>query len=325
MPNLRRIDLRFAGQFNNEALGYLLQRNVPIEELRLDAANLIANDNWVKLFKHCGRSLRTLKLSWLDTAFDDAVLAQLVKNCPELRRLKLRKCMRISEIALNDLSKLKNLEHLSLQLDQPISSGVLSTLIRKIGRQLRTLSLEESVDADDDVLAAIRASCSRLTKFRLTGNDQCTDQGFRKLFLDSANTSLSIADLSSNRDVNYEAPDGPDDPIGFASAGLEALMEQSGSSIEALNIHSCRHLTHQSLFNVFNGQKRYPMLREIDVSFVPAVDTAVLAAIIQCCPQLNKVSAFACFNATGVTKPRGLALIGLPDTSTLQGHEKNIL
>ena len=320
MSALQKVDLRFAGQLKDEVLDHVMQQDTPIVDLRLDATNLVSNAKWIDFFSRCGNRLKSLKLSSLDYALDDNACLLLAKHCPNLRRLKLRKCFKLGDAALKSLSRLNHLEHLSLQFqsDDPISPETLAQLITAVGPRLRTLSLEDFKDADDEVLAAIRSSCTKLVKFRFTNNDQCTNEGYKQMFLDSASQPLSFVDLSDTRDVNYEVPDGPEEPVGLASTGFEALMEHSGTTLEVLNIHSCRHINHGSFSNVFDGDKQYPMLKDIDVSFIPAVDTTTIAAIIRCCPQLKKVSAFACFNVPGIEVPKGLALIGVPDVSTSQ-------
>ena len=321
MPNIRKIDLRCAGQFKDEVIDYIMWRDIPIEDLRLDAANLISNQKWIEYFSYGGHRLRSIKLVSLDYAMDDEACVQLVRSCPNLQRIKLRKCFKIGDNALKTLAELKSLEHLSLQFNNSTSSDTLVHLISALGPKLRTLSLEDLVDADDKVLAIIRSRCSKLTKLRFCGNDQCTDAGLKNAFLDSANPPLTFVDLSNTRDVNYEAPDGPDEPNGLASAGFEALMEHSGSSLEVLNIRSCRHISQESLSRVFDEKQRYPMLKEIDISFVPAFNTAQVVSMIECCPSLRKISAFACFNVTNIAVPAGLALIGVPDAqlSIVQG------
>ena len=316
--SIQSVDLRNVGQFKDGVVDFVLERDIPIIHLRLDAANLVSDHKWREYFSRCGHRLESLKLSWLENSMDDDGFVHLVSHCPGLRRIKLRKCFKLGATALAALSKLSHLEHLSLRGLTAPSSTALAGLIAAVGPRLRTLSLQDFSDIDDDVLATIRSFCSNLTKLKLTGNDVCTDAGFRRLFFDSANPPLSFIDLSSNRSVDYATPDGPDDPIGLASGGFEALMEHSGPALEHLNISSCRHISYNSLATAFDGSKRYPQLSIIDVSFLTKIDTAVFASMFKSCPLLTKVAAFGCFNAIGVSVPQGVAVIGLPDVRTVE-------
>ena len=89
-------------------------------------------------------------------------------------------------------------------------------------------------------------------------------------------------------------------------------MHHSGSKLQYLNVASCRHISHNALYAVFAEDATYPHLREIDVSFVNAVDTAILAAIFKSCPSLSRVVAFGCFGADDIVVPRGVVVVGLP-------------
>ena len=313
IPNVKSVNLRNAGQLKDEVLDYIMERDIPIKDLHLEAANLVSNEKWSEYFSRCGHRLQSLKLAWLDYAMDDATCVHLVRHCPNLQRLKLRKCFKLGDDALNAMSELSSLEHLSLRLLLPTSSGTLADLIAVVGPKLRTLSLENFTDADDNVLATIRSACKSLVKLRFTENDYCTDAGFKMLFADSANPPLSFVDLSSNRSIDYSAPDGPKDPVGLASAGFEALMEHSGSALEQLDISSCRHISYGSFSKTFDGKRQYPLLKSINISFLTKVDTTIVAAMFKSCPQLIKVTAFGCFNVTDVVTPRGVAIIGLCD------------
>ena len=317
MPGVETLNLRNAGQFKDEVVDFMMERDVPIKHLQLEAANLISNIKWIDFFERCGHRLETLKLSWLDYSMDDDAFTKLVSSCPNLRRLKLRKCFKLGDAALGAMAKLKKLEHLSLQFNQPISSKSLAELISIVGHRLLTLSLQSFADADDEVLTVIHSNCRKLRKLRFTENDYCTDAGFAALFSDWHNPPLCFIDLSSNRSVDYSAPDGPDAPIGLASTGLEAVMEHSGSALEFLDISSCRHIGYDAFSHIFSSNIRYPLLTNINISFLTKVDTPVVAGMLKNCPLLEKIVAFGCFNVVDVVARNGVALIGIPTQETL--------
>lgn len=314
VPKVRNLNLRNAGQFKDEVIDYIIERNVPLQHLCLDAANLISNQKWNEFFTHCGHGLESLKLSWLDYSMDDSTFRHLIRNCPNLTRLKTKKCFRLSDLSLNAISKLQHLQHLSLHFSYQDTSAALVNLIQSIGPNLRTLSLDNPYDANDSVLASIHSTCTHLSKLRLTNSEICTDAGFTALFTNWANPPLSFIDFSSNRSVDCAKPDGPEEsPIGLAAAGFSALMNHSGPLLEHLDISSCRHIPYSALADVFDGKHQYPSLRKINIAFLNKTDTAIAAGIFKSCPHLKQLTAFGCFNISGALVPRDVVVIGVPN------------
>lgn len=323
VPQVRDLNLRNSGQFKDEVIDYILERDIPIQHLQLAAPNLVSDAKWREFFRRRGSHLESLKLSDLDYAMDDDTVVEMAASCPNVTRLKLKECFRIADPSLDAISGMKKLEYLSLRLKLPTSASSLASLITQIGHKLRTLSLERFENADDTVLESIHSTCTQLSKLRFTMNDFCTDAGFVSLLSDWSNPPLAFADLSSNRDLDYTNPDGPTEPIGLASNGFRALIKHSGSRLERLDISSCRHITYQALSEVFDGIKQYPYLKDINISFLTRVDTPILAGIVKGCPRLVKVTAFGCFNIRDMEVPAGVALIGVPNAqdSIVQGGD----
>ncbi|KAL8703289.1 MAG: hypothetical protein Q9201_003530 [Fulgogasparrea decipioides] len=312
-PKIHTLNLQNAGQFKDKVIDYIIERKVPIKHLKLYAANLVSNEKWIEFFTTCGHRLESVELCWLDYSMDDEAFMHLVRGCPNLTRLKMKKCWRLGDPALGAIQELRNLEHLSLQFKESTSAQNLTELITAIGPNLRTLSLEDFHSADDSVLEAIHTHCSQLQKLRSTENDYCTDTGYTNLFTDWSNPPLAFVDFSSNRSVDYNNPDGTEDAVGLGTAGFEALMTHSGSRLETLMIPSCRHIDREGLANAFDGKKQYPLLKTADISFVKKTDTPVVAGIFRSCPQLTKLTAFGCFSVSDVMVPKGVALIGVPN------------
>ncbi|MCJ1307908.1 hypothetical protein MMC25_001556 [Agyrium rufum] len=314
VPKVEKLNLRHAGQVKDEVIDYIMERDVPLKHLQLDASNLVSDEKWREFFTNQGARLESLKISWLDNAMTDETIGYLVRGCPNLRRLKMRKCFKVTDETLEELAKLQHLEHLTLEFVLPTTVEPLNKLIASLGPKLRTLSLERFVSADDTTLQAIHDSCRNLQKFRFTLNDYCTDAAFAALFTNWANPPLTFADLSSNRDVDYTQPEGPDDdPVGLGSASFSALIHHSGSRLETLDIASCRHISYDTLSSTFDGQKTYPCLKDINLSFCPKADTAIVVGIFRSCPALKKLTAFACVNVKDAVVPPGVALVGVPN------------
>jgi DNA repair protein RAD7 len=296
-------------------MAYMTEKAHDIIHLHLYAANLISDETWSTFFRERGSTLQALQLTWLDAAFEDAQVADIAKFCPNLTRLKLKRCRRLTPLCFDSVVKMKKLEHLSLQLSTPVPNDDLTRLIQRRGAGLKTLSLQSCNDIDDQVLSAIRTHCRVLRKFRISENDTMTDAGLATLFDHWSNPPLRFADFSATRDVDNSNPDGPEDePVGLGAMAFPAMMEHSGSKIEYLNISSCRHISFTALTTVFDPiHNSYPELREIDLSFVSAVSAIVLAGLFKCAPKLQRVVAFGCFGVEDeVFVPRGVVVLGLP-------------
>ncbi|KAF2199347.1 DNA repair protein-like protein Rad7 [Delitschia confertaspora ATCC 74209] len=315
-PSVEKLVLRNCCQFKDPNMDYMIEKAQKLKHIFLTGANLVSNDKWIELFLARGKDLESLKLEWLDAAFADQVVQSLVEYCPNLSRLKLERCRQIGVDSIEALTQAKNLQHLTLQFSREIPHERLVNLIQHVGKNLRTLCLENFLDAEcettDDVLNAVHDTCRHLSKFRFTQNNECSDAAYANLFTDWTNPPLRYIDVNSTRDVDNTNPDGPEESVGLASNGFRALMKHSGSKLEYIDISSCRHITHETFAEVFDPANTYPFLREINLSFCPVVDTQVIASIFRSCPNLKKVVTFGCFQVQEVIVPRGIVLIGAP-------------
>ena len=183
MPDVKFVNLRFAGQLKDDTVYYMIDKCKKIRHLQLGATNLVSDKAWVELFRTIGPNLESLKLSELNDSLKYDTVAELTKNCQNLKRLKLRSCSHMDEASINLLCQLKNLEHLTLSVaQQDTSSATLVELIATLGPKLRTLCLEDFQELDDAVLAAIMDNCNRLSKIRIRGSSNATDAAFAELF-----------------------------------------------------------------------------------------------------------------------------------------------
>lgn len=334
VQHLRKLVLRNACQFKDGVVDYMMDKSKHIEHFQVYGANLVSDSKWLQLFPALGANLKTLRLTWLDAAFDDDSVRCAVEHCPNISSLKLKYCRRLTPACLASIAQLRKLEHLSLHLSVSPDPEQLVQLITALGPGLRTLSLENFVEIDDSVIAAIATSCPALHKLRLTDLDCVTDAALAALFTTSSSTTtvtladgtesttkssmptalppLRCLDLSSARDVDYSNPLGPDAPVGLADASFRALMAHSGRSLHTLRIPSCRHVSLAAFLDVFSGDSTYGQLRELNVSFCSNVDTTTIIGVFKSCPSLQKVIAFGCFGVEDPVVPVGVALIGVP-------------
>lgn len=310
MPALSRLNLRFVTPWKDSVFQYMIDRDMNITDLHLDSPNLVTDACWRELFTRLGSRLQSLKLWNLDSAFDDETAEVMCKHCTGLRRLKLKYLWKIGHKALEGISSMTSLEHLSLHLMQDTDTEPLLQIIAELGPKLRSLSLEEFEFADDRLLQHIHDHCHNLSKLRLTQNAVYTDKALANLFRGWANQALTYVDIHAVRDVDMSNPAGPPEPVGLASDAFIALMEHSGLKIKTLNIQSCRHVSYAALEEVFAEQKRYPELQYLDLSFVGAVDDYLAQCIFRCCPALARLVVFGCFKIRDIRVPKGVAVIG---------------
>ncbi|KAF2281597.1 RNI-like protein [Westerdykella ornata] len=318
VPGIKKLVLRNCCQFKDANMEYMIEKARHLTDIQLLGANLVSNDKWIDLFVARGPDLKFFKVEWLDAAFDDQAVEALATFCPNLERLKIERCKQLGTASIDAIARMEKLEHLTLRFYQEVPIERLINLIGCVGANLQTLCLEHFLDNSDDpndhILEAIHSTCSKLSKFRFTENHECSDEGYVNLFTNWANPPLRYIDLNSTRDLDNANPDGPQDkPIGLASAGFKALMQHSGSAIEYLDISSCRHISYATFSEIFDPKTNvYPRLREINLSFCPVVDTAIIAGVFRCCPEIKKVVTFGCFQVADVVVPRGVVLIGAP-------------
>ncbi|KAF2748941.1 RNI-like protein [Sporormia fimetaria CBS 119925] len=317
VPNIRKLALRNCCQFKDSNMEYMIEKAQRLTDIQLLGANLVSNDKWIDLFIARGHDLKSLKVEWLDAAFDDQAVEALVTFCPNIERLKIERCKQLGVESIDALTRLHKLQHLTLRFFQEVPIERVINLIGHVGANLRTLCLEHFLDGSDEpndnILEAIHTTCHKLEKFRFTENHECTDQGYTNLFTGWANPPLRYADVNSTRDLDNANPEGPqDNPVGLATNGFLALMQHSGSALEFLDISSCRHIGYEAFAHIFDGEKQYPRLQEINLSFCPVVDTQIVAGIFRSCPKIKKVVTFGCFQVMDVVVPSGIVLIGAP-------------
>ncbi|CAK7204066.1 UV-damaged DNA-binding protein rad7 [Sporothrix eucalyptigena] len=320
MPQLKHLRLYNAIQFKNDVMDYLLKRDFQLESLCLYGANLISDSKWQNYVVERGAHLRTLQICDTDKHITDEVVTYIKDCCPNLQRIKLRGNEQLSAVGVEQLGHLPYLQHINLMTEKPVHSDVFVKLLHRIGAGLQTLSLRGATRVDNAVLDALHHHARSLRKLRLTDTQECTDEGFVRLFEGWSNPPLVQVDFEKAR---FDEPDlasiGENvDGIGLCSKGFQALMLHSGSELRKLHLHACRHIGRDAFEEVFAPGKQYPALRHIDVSFCGEVTDSVVRSMFQCCPNLNKVVTSGCMLVTGVQVPHGRVLVGVPNALGMQ-------
>ncbi|KAI0977501.1 hypothetical protein F4678DRAFT_468647 [Xylaria arbuscula] len=312
LPRLRRLKLRSAIQFTDKVMEFLLTRNIALESIYIHGANLLTEDMWAKYLKQKGQHLKELHVYYTDRHFSDKSVDVLSSACPNLTRLKICHNQEVSDEGIKYTGRLDQLEHLSLQCIKKTTTDAYVDVIRHIGQHLQTFSIKKVSEVDDRLLDAIHENCTNLSKLRITDSEYMTDAGFARLFRGWGNKQLSFLDLEKCRHVDAAKPRDNEHMVGFCSEGFEALMEHSGTGLQHLNLHACRHISLESFEKVFASDKCYSQLRFLEISFCENVNDFVVGSIFRSCPNLKDLNVFGCMKVKDVRVPRGKILVGVP-------------
>ena len=318
VPTVKHLRIRNGVQFKNKVMDHLLGTTVFLESLSLHGSNLIDDVRWNRYFNEKGANLKAFKVHHTDGHFGDEQVELLKATCPRLERLKISHNQKVTDSGIKQIAGLTNLQHLSLEIHQTVSSESYVEVLNKIGPSLRTFSLEMVHYLNDSVLEAIHENCQNIRKLRLTDNEIFTDQGFANLFTNWYNPPLTYIDLQKCRHVDAAIPRDNPNSVGLCSEGFKALMAHSGSAVQHLNIHSCRHISLEAFEEVFAIEKKYPLLTEINVSFCQNVNDFVIGSIFRSCQNLKTLKVFGCFGVKDVKVPKGKILIGVPNALGMQ-------
>ncbi|UNI19644.1 UV-damaged DNA-binding protein rad7 [Purpureocillium takamizusanense] len=312
-PNLKRFKARAAIQFKDEVMDYVLSRNTSLESFYLHGANLLSEEKWHEFLAAKGQNLRGLQVYYTDKHFGDDSIVTIAKYCPNLQRLKVENNQKMTDKGVEAIGELSSLQHLGLQLQNRTAPESITRALSKVGGTLRTLSLKIVPDADDRVLEAIHEHCHSLAKLRITESEHMTDKGFADLFTNWANPPLQFLDLQKCRHVDSTRPRHNDDGIGLCSDGFKALMAHSGSRLEHLNVHACRHISREAFEEAFDEKAHYPELKKLEISFCEEVTDFILGCVFRACPKIKEINVFGCMKVRDVRVPRGVIMVGVPN------------
>ncbi|RDL41371.1 Uncharacterized protein BP5553_01350 [Venustampulla echinocandica] len=318
MPVLKHLRFRNGIQFNNVVMDHLLATTVNLETFSIHGSNLVTDDRWDRFLVEKGSHLKALQVYWTDNYFGNEQLALLEKTSPGLKKLKVSHNQKVTDEGLAHISKLPNLEHITLQIYRQTTSPPYVEILNSVGTNLRTFCLSAVHVIDDSVLNAIHDNCRSLNKFRITDNEALTDAGFVSLFTNWDNPPLTYIDLHKCRLMDARDPSINPENVGLCSLGFEALMHHSGKSLKYLDVASCRHISRDSFSRAFEPGKLYLELEKVNVSFCHGVDDSVVGCIFKTCPNLKILVVFGNFDVRDVRVPKGKILIGVPNAHGIQ-------
>ncbi|KAI4534317.1 hypothetical protein MG293_015177 [Ovis ammon polii] len=307
---LHALDLSGTG-LPPEALRALGQvAGLQLQELSLHSCRDLSTEA-VAALCHQQPGLTSLDLSGCSELADGAVLA-VSRGLRHLRRLSLRKLQRLTDAGCSALGGLQELQSLDMaecclvrgqELAQSLGSvcgapsslaslslaycsslkdaSVLS-LIPALGPRLRVLDLSSCVALTNQTLQAICTYLTHLSVLRLAWCKELGDWGLLGL---GQPIKAPLQEPQSHEELEYRASS-PKDPSSQPQ-GPSLLMLQA---LRELDLTACSKLTDASLTKVL----RFPQLRQLSLSLLPALTDKALVAVAKGCPSLERLALSHC-------------------------------
>ncbi|RSH94126.1 hypothetical protein EHS25_006780 [Saitozyma podzolica] len=162
-PNLETLHLHLCGQLSTDAVAGWGTSLKHLKRLELFGPFLVRKEGWIKFFKAAGKRLQGLLVTQ-SPRIDLETVEALVKECPNLRELRLAE---LKKLTLLDLSSPST----SLADDAVIS------ILSKVGKNLTSLNLSDNSELTDAILPEIAKHCTSLRKLYLRNLVELTDEG----------------------------------------------------------------------------------------------------------------------------------------------------
>lgn len=309
-----------------------LQEDVTIEDLlrnyrhhlqELDLSDWRLRDETLAPLLRLTPELRALKLKNSPLITYRSIL-EVLRSCPELRRLDLTGCSDVSPIsegALASLSDTLRLQELILR-EIPLSDEGLRAIFAKCPdlqvvdlsqnclayegatsalaglSHLRSLNFSQCPQVDNTMLQRLRGASFQLEALNLAGCNKIGERGFD--YLEPVTRRLSFLDLSGCQ---------------VTKKVLDVLVE-GGSPLRILILSQCQNLEDGALSALLT---RCGLLETLNVSHCPAIGNSWLKSLPSCCPELTSLDLSHCPNisgeglepaASGLNKLSSLALAG---------------
>ncbi|XP_065781586.1 F-box/LRR-repeat protein 2-like isoform X1 [Muntiacus reevesi] len=307
---LHTLDLSGTG-LPPEALRALGQvAGLQLQELSLHSCRDLSTEA-VAALCHQQPGLTSLDLSGCSELADGAVLA-VSRGLRHLRHLRLRKLQRLTDAGCSALGGLRELQCLDMaecclvrgrELAQSLGSvcgpppplaslslaycsslkdaSVLS-LIPALSPRLRVLDLSSCVALTNQTLQAICTYLTHLSVLRLAWCRELGDWGLLGL---GEPIKAPLQEPQPHEELEHWASSPKDlspQPQGPSLLMLQALRE--------LDLTACSKLTDASLTKVL----RFPQLRQLSLSLLPALTDKALVAVAKGCPSLERLALSHC-------------------------------
>ncbi|PPQ73574.1 hypothetical protein CVT24_007460 [Panaeolus cyanescens] len=322
--NLVSLRLDFCGQLNDAAMQVFSDSLPLLRRIELLGPFLVRTPAWQKFFES-HPDLEGFMITQ-SPRFDEDCARSLVKNCPNIKELRLKEIGKLNDTMLKELQKLTaGLSYLDLSdPSRSCSEDAMIDLIAAVGPTLTHLNVSKhSLLTDAFLLEGLLPHVTRLRSLVLSYLPELTDKGVAQFFNEwKNNTPLEFLDISRNEELQNEA--------------LKAILLHSGKKLQELNINGMKDAEQESIGLIGSVQKDNPrsqlvgvadtiggQLRKLDLGWCRSVDDFIIKQMIEGipnkrgvleggCKQLEEIKVWGC-NRVSVNCPRrkGLVIYGI--------------
>lgn len=295
-PNLESLNLQYCGQMMTDTLVHWAKQLRHLKHLELFGPFLVRKEGWLTFFKARGKHLESLSITQ-SPRIDLETMEVLVKECPNLRVLKLGEIGKLDSDFLVPIASLTKLESLAITSPgTPLSDDAMSNLFSSIGAHLTSLDLSYNSELGDDLLASIAEHCPKLKSLSLAHVD-----------LSDAAVAAFFRSLKSKRRpglVHVDFEKGHD----LAHASLSALIAHSGKTVRWLSLMGWRNVPADDVAKLASC----PALAYLDLGWCRHVTDFTVKDLLDGCVALTYLRVWGCNLLTDrVPRKRGVKVVGI--------------
>ena len=276
-PPLSLVDLGYCGRPFTARVAALLNPLTSLTTLRLRGCFRLTNATLATLMQKRGEGLTELQISGNSQLNADG-LASIAAHCTKLISLRLEDCDQLTPSGLAPLSRIENLQTLSLNGLCLLEGDTLTSLVRPSAVTLTTLGLRGCPLLEPDAVAAAARMCSQLTDLNLEGVELLTD---------AAAAEIAISLPALERLVLKGC-------VQLSDAAIEAFAENCHGLLE-LSLNKIPALSDAALVAL---RRRCTGLTVLDISWCRGVSDHGIGALVDACEGLEKLSLWGCTQLT---------------------------
>lgn len=295
-PNLESLNLQYCGQMMTDTLIHWSKQLRHLKHLELFGPFLVRKEGWLTFFKARGKQLESLNITQ-SPRIDMETMEVLVKQCPNLRVLKLGEIGQLDSEFLVPMASLKKLEELAITSPgMAISDDAVIDLLSAVGSKLTSLDLSYNPELGDDILLAIAEHCPKLTHLTLAHVD-LSDDAVGRFF-----KALKTKRRPGLVHINFEK--GHD----LARNALRALTAHSGQTVRWLSLMGWRNVPAEDVEKL----AACPELAYLDLGWCRHITDFTVKEILEGCGALTYLRVWGCNNLTDrVPRKRGVKVVGI--------------
>ncbi|SPO20340.1 related to RAD7 - nucleotide excision repair protein [Ustilago trichophora] len=307
-PNLEHINLQLCGMLDNDAIDAWSKKLPKLKSVELYGPFLVRKEAWHRFFEALGPRLESFKIRE-SPRFDLSCAESMVQHCPNVRELGLAQIGPLDKTMLKPLEdygdKLMYLDVSDPGVSAPgippksLEDDEVVSLLKAVGKNLTYLDISKNIDLTDRIIKeAIAQHCHKLKTLRLIGCERLEAETVAGMFTEWSREGVAgISHLHLDRMLKL------DDSL------MEPMLTHSGPHLIELSLNSVDGITDKGL-EVLANAKNLPVLEQLDLSFVRAVDDDSLDKICRNLPSLKKVSVFGCNRISDFLKSDRVRIVG---------------